>query len=72
VQAWIMISKISNSQGSLVNALESLERARAIAERERLSNELRRIHCLIGISAGEKDFMSFLSTTSQNCKAGAI
>ena len=41
VIAWIMISKIAKAQGSIGDALESLERARAIAEKEHLVNELR-------------------------------
>lgn len=43
-------------------ALEHLEQARGIAEREELWNELRRIHVLIGIAKGTMDFTEYATS----------
>ena len=42
-----------------MEALESFEEARRIAEREGHHNELRRINCLIGVSKGTMEFIRF-------------
>ena len=37
-------------------ALENLEEARQLAEKHNYKNELRRIHCLIGVAKGVTEF----------------
>lgn len=49
-------------QGNFPVALEHLEQARGIAEREGLWNELRRIHVLIGIAKGTMDFTEYATS----------
>lgn len=46
-------------------ALESLEQARRIAEKEGFLNQLRRIHCLIGVSKGTLEFESYTYSLQQ-------
>jgi hypothetical protein len=50
---------LATAQENHAEALESLEHARRIAEREGHRNELRRINCLIGVSKGTMDFIAF-------------
>lgn len=38
------------------DALDSLEEARKIAEKNDFFNELRRIHCLVGVTVGTIEF----------------
>jgi hypothetical protein len=46
-------------QENHLDALEDLEEARRIAEKEGYLNELRRIHCLVGVSRGALQFGEF-------------
>lgn len=60
VNAWKILAKVCTSEEKYADALEQLEEARKIASREGYLNELRRIHCLIGIARGLMDFPDFL------------
>lgn len=42
-----------------MDALDCLEQARRIAEREGHMNELRRINCMIGVSRGITEFVRY-------------
>lgn len=53
------LASLSTAQEHHAEALESLEQARRIAEREGHRNELRRINCLIGVSKGTMEFIAF-------------
>lgn len=57
------MANLSTAQDNHSDALDSLEQARRIAEKEGHRNELRRINCLIGLSKGTIEFMKF---TNQN------
>lgn len=46
-------------QGNYPVALEHLDQARSIAEREQLWNELRRVHVLMGIVKGTMEFTEY-------------
>jgi hypothetical protein len=52
------------------DALENLEQARKIAEKERFVNELRRINCLIGVAKGAMNFASFIENALQARSSG--
>jgi len=58
------------AQENYLEALSNLEQAKFIAEREGHLNELRRIHCLIGVVKGTMEFANFTRhvgpTLSQN------
>jgi tetratricopeptide (TPR) repeat protein len=56
VNAWVMLAKVCSSQRAFSESLEHLEQARKIAEKHRFRNELRRIHCLMGVSRATIDF----------------
>jgi hypothetical protein len=47
------------AQENYLEALSNLEQAKFIAEREGFLNELRRIHCLIGVVKGTMEFSNF-------------
>lgn len=53
------LAGLSSAQENHVEALESYEQARRIAEREGHHNELRRINCLIGVTKGTMEFSKF-------------
>jgi hypothetical protein len=55
----LQLASLSTAQDNHVEALESFEEARRIAEREGHHNELRRINCLIGVSKGTMEFIRF-------------
>ncbi len=63
------MASLSAVQENHEEALESLEEARRIAEKEGHLNELRRIHCLIGVSRGTLHFANFAKSMS---KGGTI
>jgi hypothetical protein len=50
---------LATAQEAHRDALDSLEQARRIAEKEGYRNELRRINCLIGVSKGTLEFIQF-------------
>lgn len=53
------LADLSCEQENHAEALESLEQARRIAEKEGYYNQLRRIHCLIGVSKGTLEFENY-------------
>lgn len=55
----MQLASLSTAQDNHMEALESYEQARRIAEREGHHNELRRINCLIGVSKGTMEFVNF-------------
>mmetsp|Transcript_3419 Transcript_3419/g.5327 ORF Transcript_3419/g.5327 Transcript_3419/m.5327 type:complete len:365 (+) Transcript_3419:54-1148(+) len=59
IAAWKLLASLSTAQENHEDALDSLEQARAIAEREGHRNELRRINCLIGVCKGTTEFIKF-------------
>ena len=59
------LASLSTAQENHSEALESLEQARKIAEREGHRNELRRINCLIGVSKGTMEFIKFTESGAQ-------
>jgi tetratricopeptide (TPR) repeat protein len=59
ITAWNMIAKLNQSEGRHADSLENLEQARRIAAREGFSNELRRVHCFIGMYRGAQDFQAY-------------
>eukprot|EP00599_Poterioochromonas_sp_BG-1_P007056 CAMPEP_0173144304 /NCGR_PEP_ID=MMETSP1105-20130129/7150_1 /TAXON_ID=2985 /ORGANISM="Ochromonas sp., Strain BG-1" /LENGTH=190 /DNA_ID=CAMNT_0014057953 /DNA_START=894 /DNA_END=1463 /DNA_ORIENTATION=- len=52
IAAWILLSDLCTSQENYADALDNLEEARKIAEKEGYYNDLKRIHCLMGIAKG--------------------
>lgn len=59
INAWILLADLCNAQENYSNALDNLDEARKIAEKERFLNDLRRIHCLIGIAKGTNQFLDY-------------
>lgn len=55
----MQLASLSEAQEAHADALDSLEQCRKIAERENFLNELRRIHCYIGISQGNINFKKY-------------
>jgi tetratricopeptide (TPR) repeat protein len=60
VKAWKVLAQLNHDQGNYAKAIDNLENARKIAVREKFANELRAIHCLIGISKGSVDWESMV------------
>ncbi|RYH19971.1 hypothetical protein EON65_25015 [archaeon] len=56
------MADLSTAEENFADAAHKLEQARKIAEREGLLNELRRIHCLIGVSKGTVEFRNFANS----------
>lgn len=59
INAWKLLAELCNAQESYAEALQHLEQARTIAQREGSLNELRRIHCLIGVARGTMEFADY-------------
>lgn len=60
------LAMINQAQENYHEALTNFDNGRKLAEKEGLLNELRRIHCLIGLNKGEKDFTSHLKSVSES------
>lgn len=61
IEAWKLLATLCSARGHHVDALDNLEQARKIAEKEGFFNELRRIHCLIGVSGASLNLDSFMN-----------
>lgn len=59
IGAWKLLADLSAAQENYPEALGHLEQARNIAQREGFLNELRRVHCLIGIAKGTMEFTDY-------------
>jgi tetratricopeptide (TPR) repeat protein len=59
IKAWKMLAKLCQTEGQFSRSVDNLEQAKKIAIRENSFNELKRIHCQIGISKGSIDFSQF-------------
>jgi len=59
INAYKLLAELCNAQENYAEALQHLEQARIIAQREGSLNELRRIHCLIGVARGTMDFADY-------------
>eukprot|EP01031_Cornospumella_fuschlensis_P033112 gene33112-40054_t len=62
ILAWKLLADLSTAEENFADAAHKLEQARKIAEKEGLLNELRRIHCLIGVSKGTVEFRNFANS----------
>lgn len=60
----LQLADLSSAEENFAEAAHKLEQARRIAEKEGLLNELRRIHCLIGVAYGTLEFRSFVTSIS--------
>jgi len=56
IVAWKLLANLASCEERHYDALDSLDEAKKIAEKNDFFNELRRIHCLIGVSKGTIDF----------------
>eukprot|EP01038_Epipyxis_sp_PR26KG_P015572 gene15572-21027_t len=59
IGGWKLLANLQSRHENYYDALEHLEQAKRIAEIEGKLNELRRIHCLIGVCRGTIEFSSF-------------
>jgi hypothetical protein len=59
VCAWKALAHVCSVESKHGEALEYLEQARNIAHKNHFTNELRTIHCLIGVARGMLDFNSY-------------
>ena len=71
VNAWIMLAKVCSIDNNHSESLEHLEQGRKIAEKFRFRNELRRIHCLMGVSRATVDFGAYTEQLLQYVEAEA-
>jgi tetratricopeptide (TPR) repeat protein len=60
IGAWKLLATLCSAREHHADALDNLEQARKIAEKEGFFNELRRIHCLIGVSGGALSLETFM------------
>ncbi len=61
----MQLAELSKAQQDYADAFESLEQARRIAEKENLLNELRSIHCMIGVVQGTLQFRNYTDSLKQ-------
>lgn len=59
IKAWKMIADVKYAEADYSASIESLEQAKKIAIKEGSLNELKKIHCHIGISTGNLDFEEY-------------
>ena len=59
VTAWKMLARVCSEEGKYGECLEHLEQARKISDKHKFVNDLRRIHCLIGVARGMADFSQY-------------
>jgi hypothetical protein len=62
ISAWILLSELCTVQENYADAVDNLEEARKIAEKEGFVNDLRRIHCLIGVAKGTLEFQNYAAS----------
>jgi hypothetical protein len=60
----VQLSELCTAQENFADALDNLEEARKIADKESFCNDLKRIHCLMGIAKGTLEFGQYCGTLS--------
>lgn len=59
------MADLCTAQEQYEEAVENLEQARIIAEKENFLSELRSIHCLIGVAKGTVEFQRYTEALAQ-------
>jgi len=65
VKAWKVLSQIKYDEGDVTGSIDCLEQSKKIALKEQYFNELRRVHCHIGLAKGSLEFEEYAQTISQ-------
>lgn len=65
VKAWKVLSQIKYDEGDITGSIDCLEQSKKIALKEHYFNELRRVHCHIGLAKGNLEFEEYAQVISQ-------
>jgi len=67
VNAWKVLSQIKFDEDDISGSIDCLEQSKKIALKEQYFNELRRVHCHIGLAKGNLEFEEYAQVISQQC-----